>query len=330
MPRIDITDLDKDLRQGRISPIYIIVGTEHFLTHAALKMVRGAVEEGGTDLATKVVSGKEARAEVVLGALRTVPMLGGRPMVIIREGEAVPKATLDALADYAERPLESATLVIVADKLDGRSRFMQLASKNGAVLEAKPLYMDKVPQWINMEVKKSGRQISLDAAKFLADMVGSDLGPLSQAIERVILYVGDRKTIDTKDIEESIAETHQHTVFELTDAVGLRLMPKAISLLHNVLEGGESPILVLNMLARHLRILSKAKEITGRMDPKEIAKYLGVHPFFAKNYLGQARGFSKGELKAGFKILSRCDRELKSSRLPKERVIERALFELIK
>lgn len=332
MPKIDITELDRELRAGKIRPIYTIVGAERYLATGALSRIQETLTAKGTsDLSNLTLSGREVRGEEILNSLKTVPLLGGRPVVVIREAEGLSKSVLELLADYAARPVEASTLVIVAEKLDGRSRFMQIAQKSGVVVECKPLYMDKVPLWINMEVKKRERQISQNAANFLAEMVGNNLGELSQAIERVILYIGDRKIIEIRDVEDSIAETHQHDIFEFTDAVGARKLPKVMALLQNILGGGQSPVLVLNMLARHFRILSKAKEIAGRAaDNAEIAKYLGVHPFFAKNYVAQSRNFSKAELKSTFMHLHRCDRALKSSRIDKQRIIEKAVLEVLR
>ncbi|MFH0799765.1 MAG: DNA polymerase III subunit delta [Pseudomonadota bacterium] len=331
MPRIDITELDKELRQGKIRPLYIIAGAEYHLASQSLRSIKEAVGKGGAgESPAKSLSGREVRADAVIDDLRMVPMLGGRVLVVIREAEGIPKASLERLADYAAAPVEASTLVLVAEKMDGRTRFMQTAAKSGAIIDCKPLYLDKVPFWINMEVKRQGRQMSMEAAKFLAEMIGSDLGQLSQAIERILLYVGVRRMVELKDVEQAVSETHQHTIFELTDAVGTQRLPKALSLLHGILENGESPILVLNMIARHFRILMKAKDIAGRVEKEsEVAKYLGVHAFFAKNYIAQARNFSNGELKACFRTLHRCDRELKSSRLGRERIFERAFFAMI-
>ena len=65
------------------------------------------------------------------------------------------------------------------------------------------------------------------------------------------------------------------------------------------------------MIARHVRILIKAREVGGRIaDNQELARYLGVHPFFAKNYAAQARNFSAQELRRFFQVLARCDRSL--------------------
>lgn len=332
MPKLDITSLDRELRADKVRPSYVIVGQEAYLAQGAMRLIREKVcGTSSDDLSCRSFIAKEAKPADVIDTLRTVPFLSSRVLVIVRDAEAMPKDLIEAISAYIERPVDTSVLAVVGSKIDGRTRLMQVAADHGAVVECKPLYADRVPDWINIEVKKNGKQISREAARFLADMVGNDLGQLAQAIDRIILYVGDKKTVDLSDIEHSIAETHQHTIFELTDAVGERRLSKAVSLLNNILENGGAPVLTLNMLARHFRILSKAKEISGRMrDKAEIAKYLGVHPFYAANYMNQAKNFSSAELKSGFRTLHRCDRSLKSSRIPKERILEKALFEIIK
>lgn len=332
MPKLDITSLDRELRTGRLYPAYVVVGEEGYLAQGAMRLLREKFcGTGADDLSCRSFDAKESNVGEIIDALRTVPFLSSKTLVIIREAEKMQKVLLDALTGYLESPVDTSVLAVVASKLDGRTRFMQLAGKVGAVVECKPLFANKIPLWINMEVKRGGKQISQEAAGFLADMVGGELGQLAQAIERIILYVGDRKIVELSDIEHAIADTHQRTIFELADAVGMRKLPKAVSLLHNILENGGAPVLTLNMLARHFRILSKAKEITGRISNNgEIARYLGVHPFYAMNYMEQAKNFSNGEIRAGFRILHRCDKGLKSSRIPKERILEKALFSLIR
>lgn len=334
MPRIDITALDKELRQGRIAPIYVIAGDEPYLADGALRMLRAALgAEGEEAYNVSTFSARDADPDKLLGALRTLPMMGGRPVVILRDGEELAKEgrkrLLEAITAYAAAPLDTATLIIKATKVDGRLKLMQLVAKAGSVVECKRLYDDKLPSWVGMEVKRRGRQISFEAAKFLAEMVGNDLGQLAGSIERLILYVGDRKLIELKDVEEAVTETHQRDIFELTDAVGQRRLPRALSYLHNLVENGQPAPLILHMLARHFRILAKAREVEGRMtDRSEIARYLGVNPFYVGNYVSQARNFSKQELRRSFHELHRCDRAIKSSRLPKERVLERAIISI--
>ncbi len=332
MPKISPTDLGRELQQGRIQPLYLLVGEEYFLVQDALGLIKEAVVgKHGDESAVLSLSAREADAGRVIGALRTVPLLGGRPMVIISDGGQLARdqELLEALTAYAEAPVAQATLVIAAEKLDGRLKFSQQVAKSGTVVECKKLYDDKVPGWAGMQVKRRGRQISQEAAKFLAEMVGNDLGQIVQAIDRVILFIGERPTIELADVEQVVTDTHQRDVFALTDAVGQRNTARALSYLQNLLANGQAPPLIVHMLARHFRILAKAREIAGRTaDRGEIARYIGVNPYFLDNYLSQARNFSRAELRASFAVLHRCDRESKSSRMPKERVLERAILKL--
>jgi len=331
MPKIDVTALDRELKQGVIRPVYFLVGDEPYLAQGAVSAIKEAAGRDGQVLS---ISARDAKGEEIISALRNVPLMGGRPLVILRDGEALSRERKGGLAgtleSYLNAPVAEATLVVVAEKLDGRTRIAQLASKSGAMVECRRLYDDRLPSWIGMQVKRSGRQISMEAAKFLADMVGNDLGQLAGAIDRTILYIGDKRIIDLKDVEEAVADTHQRDIFDLTDAVGRKELSKALSYLHNLIQAGQPPPLILHMLARHFRILSKAKEIAGRTrSRKEIAGYAGVNPYYVQSYVDQSGNFSKSELRRSFATLHRCDRDVKRSRLPKERVLERAIVSLV-
>lgn len=332
MPKIAPTDAAKELSQGVIRPVYLLAGEESFLVQDCLSLVREAIARVGTDASSILsLSTREADAEKVLSALRTIPLLGGRPLVILQDAEHLSrnKALLEALTEYAASPVESATLVMTAEKFDGRLKIAQLVTKQGAFVECKKLYDDKVPSWVGMQVKRRARAISQKAAEFLAEMVGNDLGQIIQSIDRLILYIGDRPTIELADVEAVVADTHQRDVFALTDAVGQKKVARALSYLQNLLENGQPPPLIVHMLARHFRILAKAKEIASRgAERGEMARYIGVNPYYLDNYLAQARNFSRLELKRSFAVLHRCDRESKSSRMPRARVLERAILDL--
>lgn len=330
MPKLSVTQLDQELRSGKVRPLYVIVGPEAYLARTATRRITDTVlgSEASPD-SKQVYAGKEVKTEALIDSLRATSLFTGHTLVVIRDGDKLKKEVLTALASYVEAPSEASTLVIEASKIDGRNKFMKSADKHAAVIECKTLYANQLPSWINMEVARYEKRIARDAAQFLADMVGNDLGQLSQALERVSLYVGKRPLIELKDVEEAVTETAQRTVFELGDAIGARKTDRALAVLHNLLEGGQAPVFILNMIARHIRLLTKAREVAGRMqNPPDLARYLGVHPFFAKNYAQQARNFSAKELRSFFSALSRCDRQLKSSRLPRERILEKLIFEL--
>ncbi len=327
--KLNIVKLDQELRSNNIRSLYAIVGEENYLRQSSLKRIEKAVlGENSNELARTVIDGQGFSQAAFVDALQAMPMFGGQSLVVVRDTEKISKEKLENILPYLEKITDTVTVVFMAAKLDGRSKFMQVVSKNkkAAIVECKPLYANQLPSWINMEMRHFKKQIAQNAAAFLGDIVGSDLGQLVQSMERVSLFVGAKKVIELADVEEAIAETTQRSVFELTDAIGNKDKAKALAVLHNLMEYGASPVLVLNMIARHFRILMKAKEVAGKGSSRELASYLGVNPYFAKNYLDQAQKYSKDEIKNKFINLCACDLKIKSSRLPRERILEQLIM----
>ncbi|MFH1654510.1 MAG: DNA polymerase III subunit delta [Pseudomonadota bacterium] len=324
MPKMDITVLSRELEAGRVASIYLLVGEERFLADRSIEMIRGKLSQSqSSELSSLSLTGKEVKANRVVEALNSMSLLGGTNTVIIRDGEKVSSNVLNDLIEYIEHPNPNSLLIIQAVKLDGRSRFVKEAQKSGTVIECKPLYQNKLPYWVSIEAKRFKKRIAQDASEYLSEIVGSDLGQLSQSLERLSYYIGERPMIELKDVEEVISETSQKSIFDLTDALGGKAWEGMLKLLNNLIENNQVPLMILSMIARHFRILVKAKELTKRrITSQEAASYLGVHPFFVERYLGQAKNFTSQELKDVFFNLSQADRKLKSSSINAQRVLE--------
>lgn len=322
---MDFTDLAREVQTGKFAPIYVLVGEETLISDRALELLKNKLGSGCR------FSGREASSKSLMSSLNSYSLFAEKNLVIVSDAQDSPKGLFDDIADYLENPSPNSILVIEAQKLDGRSRFMQTAAKRGVVVECKPLYQNKLPNWISIEAKRFNKQISYDASKFLAEIVGNNLSELLHAVDKLSLYVGERQLIEISDVEKVISEIAMRTVFELTDAVGERNWEKSLRILNNLLANNQQPLMILSMIARHFRILVRAKELEKKhIATSEAASYLGVHHFFVDNYLRQSKNFSSMELRNSFGVLSRADRKLKSSRVPPERIMEFALRELCK
>lgn len=331
MPKLTISELDKELRLKDLMPIYFIYGPESYLANTALSRIKDYVTKmAGEGLEPDRFSGRSSTPSDIISCAETIPMFCGHRLIIVTEADSLKDA--EAFEKYFNKPSKTTTLVFTAENADGRTKFVQLALSKGAVIECKSLYDDKLPGWIRMEASSRGRIISIEAASIIADLVGNNLGELSSALDKIIFYIGQKKTIDTKDVETVLTETGRKSVFELTDAVGGRNLKEALRLLKRLMDFHESEIMILSMLARHWRILIKAREaLSSRSgyDRYAMPKLLGINPFFVDGYVKQAKLFSPKELKSGFKKLYSTDKLLKSSKLPKERILEKCIRELI-
>ena len=110
----------------------------------------------------------------------------------------------------------------------------------------------------------------------MADLAGSDLQALVNEIDKLILYAGKDKSIPDSAIGLMLSASRQHKIFDLTDALGARNTRRALELLQNILDMGENPLAVVNIMARHFRQLLVVKDLlrernTSRSNPVHLA-----------------------------------------------------------
>jgi DNA polymerase-3 subunit delta len=126
-----------------------------------------------------------------------------------------------------------------------------------------------------------------------------------------------------------VATTRQRNVFELCNAVGEGNRERALLVLGSMLGARESGVRIVAMLARHLRQLWTANGLVARRISKfDLAQALGIPPFFVDDIERQARRFDRGLFERMHDALYRADKDLKSSRLGDDRILEGLILEL--
>ena len=325
-------DVVAEVRAGRLEPVYYLYGKEQFLVKRALAAIRAAVLDPRTqafNLDSVDCREGKGHGERILAAARTVPMMAARRLVLVRDADELAPDDLDALLPYLGDPLETTCLVFVAQGADLRRRFFLELKKKGGLAKFDPLYERRLPGWIEAEARGLGHGVEPGASQLLCDVVGADLAALSQALEQLSLFVGPKKRITVAAVEELVAETRQHSVFDLANAVGERDTRKALYQCQRMLQAREPAIRILFMLTRHFRQLWLAREaLDQRLDDEEAARRIGIPPFFVAGLKTQARRFDERGLAHAIEALYGADAALKSSRAGDEVVLERLLVDL--
>lgn len=331
MPKFKFDEIEKLTSKGRLFPVYLIYGPEQYFIRLLVDKIAGVYKaESGAEIERHSAVGLDAVS--VVDGLKTLPMWSKGKLVIISDASGLSEKSKNSLLGYFESASSSTILIITASKFDGRTKFCKTAEKNGAVVEVKTIYENQVPFWINRECRAKGFTISQEAAHFMTGLVGTDLSAMSQAVEKIVLYIGDgKKLIELSDVETVLSDTSKKSIFDLTNAAGSKDLSIASDRLLNLLRNNESPVVVVNMLARHWRLLLKVKELLEKrpVSERDMASRLGVHPFFLKDYVSQSKNFTKRNLVRGIKSLWRADVSVKSSRLPRETILDNLIVDMI-
>jgi DNA polymerase III subunit delta len=343
VPQFSPAQVLQELGAGQVRPVYLVTGEERYFRQRVIEAVRRAVL-GNLDASLnedQFVAG-EVDARSVVGAARTLPMFGPRRLVVVRglerwdaksESESEESASsttkpLDVLADYAAAPSDRTTLLLVADKIDNRRRLVTAAKKDGCLVLCASLPAYELPGWVRQRAREGGHAMSPRAAELMAELVGSDLCALTDAIERVELFVGKGVELTEESILACVANLQPASVWDLVNAVGRRDAAAALVALGRVFEPGGGPRLVglLAWSARQLIRFGSARR--AGMSADDAAKQAGVPPFKVREVSEQLRHLPLERAERWLETLAQVDFDVKGgSRLPQRAVLESAVLD---
>ncbi len=327
--------LQAALDAGKLAPVYVLYGDEPAAIRAVVEQIRRTVIPPDDAAATSMAAFNHERfdgvdvrsASQVLEACQQIPMMSKHRLVELANpgdlgskrgssDEGGPTSTRDgamaALAAYIASPSPTTVFVIHGAGIDGRSKLVNAAKKAGWAHKFAGLERDSdALDYVIDEIGRRQRTIDNDAARGLVAAVGKKQTELLEAIDRVVLYVGERSAITSADVGAVVAKTREADVFALTDAVGRGQHHEALSILAAMFRAGEkdasTSMRLFALLTRHMRLVFAAKFAPRGQAPA----VLGLPPFIANKYLQQAGQFNEPRLRSAYAGLVRLDHDLK-------------------
>lgn len=247
-------------------------------------------------------------------------------------------------------------MLVTARKVHKLSAFYKTCQKHGSVHEysipERPRDAERYAQQaVSGLAKSAGVAMTADAGAALVARVGTDTGCLAGEIEKLTLYVADRKTITVKDVRAAASTSGEADIWELADALGNRDLPTCLQLLRKLLSqktGAPGILRILEMKIRELlvfRACSDRKWLGGHERgavwsevPAEVDALFGqmykrdpraTHPYRAGIVAGQAMKFTPRALWRCQELLVSAHEALVSRSLPEGTVLELLLVEAL-
>jgi DNA polymerase III subunit delta len=341
---------------GQLRPGYVLAGDEVFLYERCRRaVVDSLVDPGLRDFSLSDLDLAEISVFQVLDRARTPSLMAPFQVIFVRNiknlyTRGAKKEEFAALKDYFHSPNPQAVLIFVADHLrlpadlrrmdlQDKERFERIRDTLGddcGVVELARVDEADAVRWLLASAEIRGMKIDPDAARELADALGADMMLISNELEKLLLYASVQRRITLGDVETMVLAAKQRSLYELTDAISARDKPRALALLHGLLnasDGGEdSAIGHLYMLARTFRQMIVILEKNVR-DSRAIWQALWqgfrMPPFAAEDLIRQARRFSsRRDLSQKLRLIANADLELRSSPPDKRLVLERLVLQL--
>ena len=363
------------------SPVLLVFGEDEFaIKQRARQIYQQWTEElGGMDHeiidASVSNSGEALKALAKLReALQTLPFFGSDKVIWLqncnflsddRTGSA--SAVTETLAELAkelkEFSWENVRLLISAAKVDKRKVFFKTLDKIGAVESFAGWSVDdrdwatQAEGWALKALRARQKEISEEALADLISRVGPNARQLESEIEKLSLYVGDRKEIAMEDVSAICSRNKMARAFALGDALGDRDLPRLLRRLDEELwevkfDSQKSEIGLLYGLISKVRAMLMLKEMLREGWIKPEVDYnrfkaqlervpadklpadrrfnpLAINPYVLYKALPQVKQYSHTELVRAMDLLLQCNQRLVGSGLDESLVLQQALVQIV-
>jgi DNA polymerase III subunit delta len=344
-----------EVEARKLRPLYVFVGDEAFFRKRCRDAIlQSLVPNDLREFSLYEFDLSDMDLAEVLDRARTPSLMAPFQVFFVRGvknlfGRGSNEDKLKAIEDYAKDPNPDAVLIFVADHIsipadvrrmdmtdkERYERIREAMGRYAAIVELGRVEEGEAVRWIQEYCVTREIKIDLDAARELVDSLGGDMMMVSNELEKLILYVGEKKHVTLGDVETMVLAAKQRSLYELTDAISARERIRALEMLDAILstgEGDEAAIGHLYMLAKTFRqmlVILERNVRDQRMLWAALWQGFRVPPFAADDIIRQARRYkSRRELTRAIRLVAKADLALRSNPPSKRLILEKLVLDL--
>ena len=293
-----------------VGSVYVICGKDKFLVgNECDALLDKLLPVDQRAMALYQPRAEEAVLSEVLDELRTLPFLAERRVVLIKDADGFVSDNREYLERYFDKPSPCGVLVLVVNTWRKNTKLAKKLSSVGQLLDVGEIKAKMLPKFASdCAESKHGKKFAGGGSQLLVELVGDDPGRISSEVEKLAMYVGDRTSITTDDVEKLIGHNRMFNAFAVIDSVLAGDVGGSIERLRNMFAADRSAeFTVVGAFAYHFRRLFAAKALLDqgagqRQVMSELRVWGNVEGFFR-----QVRGMSLERIGGVICELARID-----------------------
>lgn len=326
-----IQEVEKQLKQKKLLPVYYLFGEDSYSVETTYKVIEKFVEPFiASDFDKETYYGENQTFANIAGLASTFPFGSEKKLITLKQSEK-PRDKKEIL-NYVKSPADFSVVVFLHEGTISNTEtepYKTLANL-GYLFEAKELKGNALIEWVIATAEKNGKTISYDNAQLLTDISGENRTALESQLEKIFIYIGENKEITIDSIRGLSTSLKQYTIFDLQNAIGKKNKANALKVAHNLIKNGSEPIQIIAMLNKYFSGLARLTELTAaNTNEFQVARILGTHPFYLKEYHAARRSYSDKQLGSVFTSLLKADLSVKTTSIDDYTLISILIAEII-
>ncbi|MFA4981299.1 MAG: DNA polymerase III subunit delta [Candidatus Omnitrophota bacterium] len=311
-------------------PVSLFAGSDTYSKEKAIEaLVSSILDTSARQLDYKVFYGDETGAEEIFDYLSTLPFRAPKRVALVRGFDRLEDEFKARLTDYIKRPSRSACLILES-KNDPNSKDLERFSGSVDIRRFKDPAGFESASWIRGFLSSRGKkEIEPEAIEMLRELQGSDMLSISQELEKLIAFAGERPVIKASDVEEVVGKSLIVSAFELTDAIERNKVEDALRIVSDLTLTGKKHYEIIGLLCWYLRRLVRAKalQMAGQSE-YAIAGTLKIGRRYQADFFEHMNRLDISRIRSKIDILVEADLDIKRTKFDPKTVLEFAIIRL--
>lgn len=321
---------------NHLSSIYTILSKEEFVRKQAVDFFTKSVlqKDAASPFSLAILDAEKHSINAILEELSSLSFFAKKRVVVVHNVDILNKESTTKLERYFESPNPSLYLVLTASTLNRATTFYKKAEKIGIVMdvpEEKPWEKEKnVTEWLRSEAKKNGKEMSPQVCQLIVKQLGTEQTTLHNELQKLICYVGEKKTIEERDVAAISISMNLENAWQLGEAIFQRDAAKALRISKSLVADGTALIALLRQVRSQFQTEYQICSIlTGGGSPDEITKQFPyMKGSILDRHMRQAQQYGMGRFKQGLLAIDDTELQAKSSSADPDFLIERLMIKL--
>ncbi len=337
------------LREDNLHACYFFYGEEPFLARQFIERIKEIlIDKDGENNSIEKFRLEEHSWSEIIDVARTVPFFTSRRLIIVEipdaRGAKLSATEEKLLNEYFQTSSTPTVMVVVFSGKVKKSSplvkfFSSLPSSSVTVEEMRPLKARALLAWIEKQFHMYNKEPTSEATKRLAEVAGNNLGRIHNEIEKIGIYVGEKKQIELDDINQISGWVKSFLEWEIAENLEKGDYEQSLLVLDKLLnKEGIKPEYILgsfsrffsNLLLAKLLLSEKNKErksIFREFKPQILEKFGDFYTRKFNEFFSLVDGLSLTDLNRFLTKLEEIDLQIKTSSLSLQTLLEGFLFE---
>ena len=315
MTTLSRTELDRSLKTGRLQPLYLLVGSESYLRHAAARNLTDAALSGTllrefNEFSFSLLTDSALAA---IAAAEQLPMMSERRVIRIRDFAKLRETDEEIIIRYLNRPADSTVMIFVADDLDKRKKLTKALLTSCAVVEFPAVKDAEAKVWARARLKELKTTIDERVLSEVIRLVGTNLQTLHSELDKLAAAAIETRQITMELVDQLIGHSRELSNFELGDQLVAGDRRRALETLHRLLDDEVQPVMLLGLIASNYHRLALAKELLNRGAVEEAYRLVYGPPAKRDAFMNTLQRSEATKIARGIQLIAAADLAIKSS-----------------